>query len=359
MVTYPCPIKFLHFCDVCDIPVILFLYDVKNEIAYWTWVQRYLYTTLDIDNPNWRKNKDSVVVKMSTEECTVNKELFFSELKDIASNGIHHIAQMRKSKTYKQYYTVINESDISNGLARRVTARILIETSFASSKEAMKAIIPFINGDFRFSDYIRSSQVKELFGDRPADFVALFFYDDIKQVEHGLPFCRTQWISENLLVKPSILTPDETLEGIGIKWEDSYKMFSTYIPENQLTKGQYFELAEQTYSKVKTLYNKLNSLYELYKNAKISFGDFVSAIEDVKPTLDRMYFTFSDRGYPPIECTDMDRVLLDIVSALHDIGIVTINSDREESNISWLINDSLSRSSKQMPFYEYERNKVR
>lgn len=216
-----------------------------------------------------------------------------------------------------------------------------------------------LHNDFRFSDYLKSAQAKIHFSDRSAEVVALFFYDDIKQVEYGLPFCRTQWINENLEVKPTILAPDENLKDIGVKWEDTYKLFSTFIPDNQLTKGQYFLLAEQTYASLKSLFTRILSSYELYKNGKLPFVELISDIKALKPMLDKMYFSFSDRGYPPLECSNMDRVLLEIISALHDIGLIVNDSDRNEANVRWLINHYLDRSSEQMPFYEYECNKAR
>lgn len=34
LMTYHCPVKFLNFSDECNIPVLLFLYDVKNKRSF-------------------------------------------------------------------------------------------------------------------------------------------------------------------------------------------------------------------------------------------------------------------------------------------------------------------------------------
>jgi hypothetical protein len=34
---FDCPIKILNFCDICDFPVIIVLYEVQSNKSYWLW----------------------------------------------------------------------------------------------------------------------------------------------------------------------------------------------------------------------------------------------------------------------------------------------------------------------------------
>ncbi|MFU1796761.1 DUF4365 domain-containing protein [Paenibacillus azoreducens] len=358
LITFSCPVKFLHFCDVCDTPVLLVLYDYHSKEAYWVWIQHYIYNKLDIDNTNWRNNKESVAIKFSANDVVSNREVTFeTRLKDIAHNGTNEISQMRKYATFQRYYTIISEDDISTPLAKRITAKILVETSFASSREAMRILIPKINQDLMYSDHANS---KGWFSsDKPCDVISMFFYNDIKQTQHGLPFCRTQWIDEELDKKPNILVPDEFVETIGVIWESMHELFSDLIPNNLLPKGQYLKLAESTYKKFLNMLININREFEHYKNQQIDFITLKKKINYYKPELDEYYNKFSERGYPPYECTELDRVLLDIISAIHDLGIYSLESERDEKSETWLISNSIERALKQLPFYDYERKKIR
>ncbi|WP_411349804.1 DUF4365 domain-containing protein [Paenibacillus sp. WLX2291] len=63
-IVFDCPIKFLNFCDVCDFPVILVVYGVSEEKAYWMWAQKYIFQELDNKDIDWRKNTSTIRIKI-------------------------------------------------------------------------------------------------------------------------------------------------------------------------------------------------------------------------------------------------------------------------------------------------------
>lgn len=329
VISYPCPVKFLHFCDVCDIPVILVLYDIEAQEAYFLWVQHYIYNKLDKENSEWRSNKASATVKFSTAvTLSFTNDYFRFKLLDMAYNGTNEISQMRKYSTFQRYYTLIAEDNISTSIAKRVSAKILVETSFATSQDAMRTLIPKINQELLYSEHANTTQFHDL--DKPCDVIVMFFYNDIRQVKHGLPFCRTQWISEELVDKPNIISPDEYIDSVGVKWESMHEMFLDFIPDNSMSKAQYLRLAEQSFNSFKIILNDIQKLFIQYEEKEIDFDSLKKYIIRYKLQLNEYFHAFSERGYPPFECTELDRVLLDFISATHDLGIYSIESNRGE-----------------------------
>lgn len=354
--------KFLHFCDVCDIPIILVLYEAKSQKAYWLWTQNYIYSELDINNDQWRNNEDKVNIKLPISNLVSQEENFFNSFKQIANQGINQISQIRKSKTHQNYYTVIKQKDQSHGNLRRIQVKILVEKSFASSQDATKLIIPKINQGFINSDYYRSDITKKYFVNNESDIVWLFFYDNPLQVDNGLPFCRTEWIKDNDKVEPVIFTNndyDELVDNIKIKWDENYLIISDHMQNNQLTKGQYFDLAQKIYANFCILYNQIKEITKKFYKNKISFNEVKNKILVLTDNLDQLNFQISEIGYTPYECRDMHQRLIQIVSYLHNIAIVFNDSNREENNLEYLLNMCIDDIDKIKPFYEYERDKAK
>jgi len=227
-------IKFLHFCDVCDIPIILIVFNIHKEEGYFIFMQRYIYEELDIKNPKWRKNNSNVRVKIPLNN-SLKSNLAKDSLENIATKGANQIFQLRKTATHKKYYSLLKQDDISNGIGLRTSLRILVENSFAKSKESMRILIPKINNEYRGKVYHRNETLARTHKSKKYDVIYMFFYDTINQSNQGLTFCRTLWVKENLseLSKPSISNPNEILGKINTYW-DSNDYFDDFIEENQL-----------------------------------------------------------------------------------------------------------------------------
>ncbi|NET69987.1 MAG: DUF4365 domain-containing protein [Sphaerospermopsis sp. SIO1G2] len=311
-----CPVKFLHFCDVCDIPVVLVLYEANTEKAYWLWMQDYIYNDLDINNYTWRNNQNTVTLKIPIHNLVNNDEIFFKDITLIGDKGINEISQMRKSKTYQNYYTVMKQSDKSHGTLRRIAVEILIEKSFAYSQDAMKLIIPKINRDFINSDYYRSDITKEIFANKHSDIIWLFFYDDPLQLDHGLPFCRTEWIKNRNKINPVIFTNNEyekLIDSIQIQWLENFNISSDFIRNKQLTKGKYFDIAQELYQKFCGLYDKIQTIYISYQNCYISLDEMRNKIRSISETTKQLIQLISDSYLYTHKVDNLYQILLNLV----------------------------------------------
>ena len=90
---YKCSIKLLHFSDVSDNPIVLFIYDVRKNNGYALFLQKYIYLQLDNENINWRKNKNTVTLKIPTGNF-ITKEKVDYNFEEIAYNGFNIIAPL-------------------------------------------------------------------------------------------------------------------------------------------------------------------------------------------------------------------------------------------------------------------------
>ncbi|MFB7637679.1 hypothetical protein [Peribacillus butanolivorans] len=152
------------------------------------------------------------------------------------------IQHLRKRDTSEYYFTILKEKDSSNTLHKRISSKIYIERSFATSRDSMIELIKKINQKIMNNYYDRGVwEGKENFSE--PDYIWLYFYDDLIQFEYGLPFCRTEWMKgeENspLLLKDRDKT-QLIQENISVSWEHN-RPLNEYLIRNTTSKNDYLK----------------------------------------------------------------------------------------------------------------------
>jgi hypothetical protein len=317
-----------------SLPVLIILHNPTTKKTYW---QKILQKNIVETGKGWK-----IGIPFEQELTASFKE----ELKKFYYNSNH--------------YTIIEQSDVSHGLAQKVSAKVLVEHSFATSKETMIEMIPKINEKLRHNDYYRNKITKAQYQSQTADTVSIFFYDSIQQVNNGIAFCQTIWHDENCHTKYSPFMPDETVAGIDIKWEKEHEVVSDLIVNHQFTKGEYFDFADKIFDTCENLIDAIKSIFDYYNNKTIGYKEFRDSLLKLKPTA--LDVEFSEKYFPPYECQEMDNILSLVVLFLSNIQKVVEDVDITETNVSYvsyLVGDYLKEIDKKVPFYEYEKKKVR
>lgn len=357
--SYDASVKFMNFCDVCDIPIILVVYNIRKEEGYFLFVQKYIYETLDIENPKWRNNQKNVRLHIPFENSFAQTESRMV-IERIATNGADLITQLRKNETARNYFTLLNQDDNSNGTALRTSIKILVEKSFASSKEAMRILIPKINEECKQKVYHRNNILAKHFRQKKYDVIYLFFYDTLQQVNHGLPFCRTLWISDNLSAEhaPMVSEPNELIDAINVYWEEVDK-FTGFIEDNILDKGVYLLYVDKAYIRFKELYNKILLLSDKFANGLITYDRYIRKLKRFNKDLDKLNNLFFNLGLPPLECKDLDLKIQSLIRVIHNIKLVVNDESKNQWNILACIKTYMGSIKVDIGEYEYERKKVR
>lgn len=357
--SYDASVKFMNFCDVCDIPIILAVYNIRKEEGYFLFVQKYIYETLDIENPKWHNNQENVRLHIPFTNSFAQTESRMM-IERIATNGTNLITQLRKNETSRNYFTLLNQVDNSHGTVLRTSIRILVEKSFASSKEAMRILIPKINEECKQKIYHRNNILAKHFRQKKYDVIYLFFYDTLQQVNHGLPFCRTLWISDKLPTEhaPMVSDPNELIDSINVYW-DAVDKFNDFIEVNLLDKGVYLPYVDKVYIRFKELYDKILLLSDKFENEQISYDNYIRKLKQLNKDLDKLNNLFFNFGLPPIECKDLDIKIQSLICLIHNIQLVVNDESRNQSNILACIKTYLESIKVDIGGYEYERKKVK
>ena len=322
-------------------------------------VQKYIYEELDIKNPNWKNNSSSVTVKIPIDN-SLQLDSAKAIIEDIGFKGVDVIAQLRKTETYKKYFSVLQQNDNSHVTALRSDIKIFIEKSFASSREAMRILIPKINEAYVEKVYYRNQVMASIHSNKKYDVVYLYFYDTLNQSNQGLPFCRTLWINNKLpeMAKPLVSKPDEQIGDINIYW-DFAEQIGDFIENNLLDKGQYIPIIDKSFEEFQKLHKMVLYFSNEYKQGKIDSSEYLGKIESLSAELDKLNSMLFNVGFPPNECRDLDMKIRSLIAHLHDIRVATSDEKREVSNKLNLINISIIYIDEQLPEFAYERKKLK
>lgn len=315
-----------------SLPTLIVLFEPNSENIYWEFVDSRKIKVLD---KGW---------KMEIRKTNI--------LKDSKN-------EIAKLYTNPNHYTNYKVNDVSHAGARRITAKILIESSQAKNKFSMMMMIPNIIEKFKKSDYYRNETTKISHSGKLADIVFLFFYDSIQQVDRGLPFCRAIWNDKDCKYPLNPFIPEEVIqENIGIIWDRDNDIFKDFISENEFSKGHYLNISDQLFEDSKLLYDSLqkefleynkNNDFEIFKDS-VLFKETELEMVAQNPLL--------NDGFAPLECQDIDSLISSITSFLHNILLVIKDSSRSENNIVYLVKDYLNEIQGKLNVYEYERKKV-
>jgi len=79
-VKYRLNIDFLQYVYKCDNPILLLIYDAENDIAYWLWLQRYIYQHEEVLESNHKTHTINIPAKN-----VFHNDL--AEISEIAKNG--------------------------------------------------------------------------------------------------------------------------------------------------------------------------------------------------------------------------------------------------------------------------------
>ena len=223
----------------------------------------------------------------------------------------------------------------------------------------MKAIIPKINEEIRNSDYFKTDELRRRFGNKPANVVCLYLYNDINQIQNASPIIRTQWIDDSTIFRPMEWDANDIVEGIKIIWDRQNESFSSGIPQQRQSKGEYLSEITMIFDEFTNLFKSTESYFGMYSSKKIDYDHLIFELRAQKSAFDNMYFGMTNMGYPPYECDSLHKVLIDLVSMLHNVSVVANNEEYSEENVKHLINLYLNDLRENVQAYKYERSKVR
>lgn len=132
------------------------------------------------------------------------------------------IKRIRQWLKPEKRFKVHNLRDVSHATAKRYSAVLLVDRH--CTKGDLREIVVEATQRIKHLDHYRNEQVEHRWKDEAAHVVWLFVAGDLKDVEHSIWLCRTEWIDPDFdfTFVPPGMNGDEQIDGIEIVWNNQY-----------------------------------------------------------------------------------------------------------------------------------------
>jgi hypothetical protein len=264
----------------------------------------------------------------------------------------------RRYRQARAPFTILTLEDVSTAAAKRFGVHILVPPDL--SEDEIEARVRSAIPDLRSEGYSRNEQVEQRHGDRLADVVFLYVYEDISDRPHANWIVRAQWISPDLDDRVSPMRygqPDAVDPALTIDWNSSYDAIAAVLA-NRLDKGTYLREVDQYLANAALVVSEARPILDapvLSPTAETALGRLANLVDRLEGP---------DRSKaPPHELSDLDDIfealtsdLLNLALPFGERGQLTWPDVRTRQ---WLGRQAIERYDVDLTKMKFEREKVR
>lgn len=252
-------------------------------------------------------------------------------------------------------YTIIRQTDVSTGMAKRYSAIIQIDRHY--TKEIIRSVIQEATLALRKSNYYRSENTKSRWGNKTADVVWLFITNDLEDVQTTNWICQSSWISLELAepFRPKRLDGDEEINGIEIKWNNLYKSNKGLFDNHFGSKEEVIDKCEALLSEMLPFARDAIEQYKKYQSKSSTMEEFVSYMKLYRPKVNQLYLQAGDMPIPPTECKDYSQECQNIYATIDNMFIY-VNDDFDKQK-EWLFTQAIKDLELELQRLEFEKRK--
>lgn len=289
-------LKHLSYWMSHSLPVMLVIYNIKEDIAYWQIVNKHTITKTE---KNWK--------------------LHIPLIQKIDTSSVDFIKKFAKKLSALSDYTMLSFMDVSHGTAKRYSANILLNKEY--SKPEIVSMVKNITEDLKTREYYRSNLVKQHWKGNNAQVIWLYLYLSLEDLDQASWICQTQWIDENLAstFAPLRIKGEEIGNRIVINWNDKYEETSTIFESFRLTKEDFLEKLDNILSPTKNIVEQLILLTEEYKRGGVEENDYINRLKKLEVRLTKFEAEAGDIGLAPSECADLSQQFQNVMAIAHNI----------------------------------------
>jgi len=258
-------------------------------------------------------------------------------------------------------YTILSQKDVSHTGAKRYSATILLDRHYP--KEVIRTTIQEVTKKLKYSNYYRNERVKFRWGKTPAHVIWLFIAHDVEDIQNVNWVCQACWIDPSLPVdvRPLGLGGNESLDGIEILWNDSYKARKEFFEKYRGSKEEVLESTNSILNEMINLAKLVIKYFEGYKQGKITEEKFISKMQEMESNVVELYDNSGNIPFPPPDCEDYDQACQSIFATIHNMFLYYSKRGLEiwsKPNRDWLMQSTIKRFYKDLDRIRFEESKL-
>jgi len=280
------------------------------------------------------------------------------------SNG--HLAEgaieLSQEEKEGEKWELLKLRDLSHGLAKRLSATVLIEKN--SSQRSIRTAIAEIFREVRIDPYVRNELVRTRWGNTPAHVVWIDIAHDVEDVNRCNWVCMACWIDPHLdeRFRPVWKNYDEIHEGIMIDWKSDYQEMKELWAQHTGRKHEVIECVEGIFERVKPILAPIDQAFTAFRQGAVTEQSLQKLVQSNWEDADNLYREAGNCPLAPPECVDYIQQFQNVMAFFHNLFLLYTSevflNERTPENRTWLFNRNLTDLKDALQKLDYEREKL-
>ncbi|MCK4840414.1 MAG: DUF4365 domain-containing protein [Methylococcales bacterium] len=306
-----------------SLPVLIILHDPETHFSYWQ--------SIKTENVI-RTGKGWKIIIPENQRINPGMDVDLKRL-------------VNKLSAHKSY-TISSIDDVSHGLAKRYSFRVILNKEHTQSKiiDLIKDLtIEAVNCEYHRSDITRNH-----WRNKAAHVVWLLIYPSAEDEANNNFICQTEWFSEFIPsgAEPMSIGGEEISDRIRVKWNYEYLTWARFNDDNTTDKETFIQNVLCLTNNICSLVAIIESALVKYDTKKINFLELSNILSRDYAHIDKLYADGTNLGLSPYECKSASQKFQNLIASAHNIyiffGGLGKNNDRSEENLIWNIRSQLS-----------------
>ena len=256
---------------------------------------------------------------------------------------------------------IIALDDVSHAGAKRLSATILVDPHY--SNDVIRELLPKVVKEVRSDEFVRNKLVQERWGTTPAHVVWVYVAACMADASQANWVCRACWIDSDLpdSMRPTWDETEDVVDGVMIVWNDLYNSMKSFLGSATGSKGKLVQHVQVYLERVKILLDEVRGKFAKIQNSLLAEADFIEYMKETLDEVEAIYREGTDGPMPPVECTDYDQILQNILSSFHNLWLFYTSPNflqREAMNRQWLFQQNLQDVDKEFLRLSIEAKKI-
>ena len=278
-----------------------------------------------------------------------------------SSASFHLFAEMAAKGKIRRPYSTLKLEDNSIAGAKRYDRKILLNGDFP--RFYLESLAAEITQDTTTETWTEKQRFKDLFGDRAADVVWLYFFRTIDDAAQYNFFFRTQWVSPNLRpeFRPGMIYPETSVGTLEFHWSEYHDALEDFAVEREVSKE---EAVNRAVELVRAIDNHMEKWLDAIQQVLAKKVDWDTAKNLLREAADQAHEICGDPDLPipPYELEDL-YIALENAAVFFD-NVFSPYSEVVENSMTWqsawgITNQALREFMKQRPILDQKAEAAR
>ena len=245
-----------------------------------------------------------------------------------------------------QAYIIYNVAPVHTGLAKRLSAKVILR--YESSFEEIADIANEVKNKIKYADVYQNALSESRYRGKPANIIWCYFGYSEDDIIDSNYICHTTWV-DNTQDKKWWYRENKNsrvVNNVYLETNPSYEMINQLLHNKVVSREN---LIEETHLITEKLVNAAQSfikLYREYRNGVLSENELIDAVEPLNREITCLFLEQSDLPYPPKELHEWANAYTQLAGTIQDFSLYydrkNLNTWTTENRI-YLMDSSIKR----------------